>query len=195
MWYSSYCNDCILFPKKLLRVHKKTQAFLTRSTLQGTITYPTLGKGKSSWKVEGSIFHDYPCEFEDSWVLNSSSYRIRKYESSVATAPPEVVIAGFLNHQQYPSWWLNQPIWKICTSKIGSFPQIGMKNTKCLSCHQLVFQGRWKFRKISAQEAHDSSRDAPFGQRWRIKALGGPTGPTFQHSGGVFWRFFNQIRR
>ena len=25
-----------------------------------------------------------------------------------------------------PSWWLNQPIWNIC-SQIGSFPQVGMK--------------------------------------------------------------------
>ena len=25
-------------------------------------------------------------------------------------------------------WWLNQPIWKICSSQIGSFPQVGMKN-------------------------------------------------------------------
>ena len=36
------------------------------------------------------------------------------------------------------SWWLNQPIWKICASQIGSFPQgSGWKFQKCLSCHHL----------------------------------------------------------
>ncbi len=25
------------------------------------------------------------------------------------------------------SWWLNQPIWKICANQIGSSPQVGLK--------------------------------------------------------------------
>ena len=29
--------------------------------------------------------------------------------------------------RSYTSWWLNQPIWKICASQIGSFPYVGMK--------------------------------------------------------------------
>ena len=37
------------------------------------------------------------------------------------------------------SWWLNQPIWKICASQIGSFPQFsGSTFQKYLSCHHLV---------------------------------------------------------
>ena len=36
------------------------------------------------------------------------------------------------------SWWLNQPIWKICSSKWVHLPQIfGVKNKNCLSCHHL----------------------------------------------------------
>ena len=27
------------------------------------------------------------------------------------------------SHQPVPSWWLNQPIWKICERQIGSSPQ------------------------------------------------------------------------
>ena len=41
------------------------------------------------------------------------------------TSPPRV-------HIDTTGWWLNQPIWKICISQIGSFPQIGMKKTKYL---------------------------------------------------------------
>ena len=25
--------------------------------------------------------------------------------------------------EYFPAWWLNQPIWKICASQMGSFPQ------------------------------------------------------------------------
>ena len=28
------------------------------------------------------------------------------------------------------TWWLNQPIWKICNRQIGSFPQVRMKTNK-----------------------------------------------------------------
>ena len=35
-----------------------------------------------------------------------------------------------------PSWWLNQPIWKICASQIGSWnPRVRDENKKYLSCH------------------------------------------------------------
>ena len=30
------------------------------------------------------------------------------------------------------SWWLNQPIWKICSPKLDHFPMWGSKNKKCL---------------------------------------------------------------
>ena len=34
------------------------------------------------------------------------------------------------------SWWLNQPLWKICSSHWESFPQgLGWKLKKSLSCH------------------------------------------------------------
>ena len=37
------------------------------------------------------------------------------------------------------SWWLNQPIWKICSSKWVHLPQFsGWKFPKSLSCHHLV---------------------------------------------------------
>ena len=37
-----------------------------------------------------------------------------------------------------PIWWLNQPVWKICASQIGSFPPFsGWKPKKSLSCHHL----------------------------------------------------------
>ena len=43
----------------------------------------------------------------------------------------------------FPSWWLNQPIWKICASQNGSWiPQIGMNTKKYLSCHHLVSKTR-----------------------------------------------------
>ena len=40
---------------------------------------------------------------------------------------------------KFSSWWLNQPpIWKICASEIGSFPQgSGWKFQKYFSCHHL----------------------------------------------------------
>ena len=31
------------------------------------------------------------------------------------------------------SWWLNQPIWNVCVSQIGSCPQIEVKIKKCFS--------------------------------------------------------------
>ena len=34
--------------------------------------------------------------------------------------------------QKESCWWLNQPIWKICASQIGSFPQVGAENKKYL---------------------------------------------------------------
>ena len=34
-------------------------------------------------------------------------------------------------------WWLNPPIWKICSSKLDHFPKFRDENSKkCLSCHQ-----------------------------------------------------------
>ena len=42
------------------------------------------------------------------------------------------------SNMHFPSWWLNQPNWKICTSQIGSFPHVGVKIKKYLSCHHLV---------------------------------------------------------
>ena len=37
----------------------------------------------------------------------------------------------------FTSWWLNQPIWKICSSNWVISPGIGMNIKKCLSCHHL----------------------------------------------------------
>ncbi len=51
------------------------------------------------------------------------------------------------------SWWLNQPIWKILYSQIGSFSQIGMKKKQpprkhrgivCLAILLVTFWGWWK---------------------------------------------------
>ena len=43
------------------------------------------------------------------------------------------------------SWWLNQPIWKICASQIGSSPQIGMKIRNIWNHHLdfFVFGEMW----------------------------------------------------
>ncbi len=38
------------------------------------------------------------------------------------------------------SWWLNQPIWKICNRQIGSFPQVIIyrgENSKNIWNHHL----------------------------------------------------------
>ena len=35
-------------------------------------------------------------------------------------------------------WWLNQPIWNICSSKWEKFPKIVGEHKKYLSCHHLV---------------------------------------------------------
>ena len=44
-------------------------------------------------------------------------------------------------------WWLNQPIWNICGSQVGSFPQVGVK-IKNIWNHHLVhlgsLWGKWK---------------------------------------------------
>ena len=37
-----------------------------------------------------------------------------------------------VQNRRLVSWWLNQPIWKICASQIGSFPQLGVKITNYL---------------------------------------------------------------
>ena len=46
----------------------------------------------------------------------------------------------FRSQQWNTGWWLNQPIWKICSSNFGWFPPIfpGWKFSKYLSCHHLV---------------------------------------------------------
>ena len=38
------------------------------------------------------------------------------------------------------SWWLNQPIWKICV-KLDTFPKVRGENKKYLSCHHLDKNG------------------------------------------------------
>ena len=40
------------------------------------------------------------------------------------------------------TWWLNQPVWKICKSQIGSFPQIGLNITNMWN-HHLMILGGW----------------------------------------------------
>ena len=37
-----------------------------------------------------------------------------------------------------PSWWLNQPIWKILYSQNGTLPKFRGEHKKYLSCHHLV---------------------------------------------------------
>ena len=46
--------------------------------------------------------------------------------------------ASRLSTQLFTRWWLNQPIWKICSSNWESFPQgSGWKFQKYFSCHHL----------------------------------------------------------
>ena len=40
---------------------------------------------------------------------------------------PSDVSTVVLSAKWFSSWWLNQPIGKICASQIGSLPQVGMK--------------------------------------------------------------------
>ena len=42
--------------------------------------------------------------------------------------------------------WTN-PIWKICASQIGSFPQVGMKNLKKIETTTQLFLGACSFRQ------------------------------------------------
>ena len=52
---------------------------------------------------------------------------------------------GIFFQKPKSGWWLNQPIWKICSSKWESSPGRG-ENKKCLSCHHLEMdhlQGSW----------------------------------------------------
>ena len=43
----------------------------------------------------------------------------------------------FFTAKRNPGWWLNQPIWKICSSNWKSFPRFGVNIKKILSCHHL----------------------------------------------------------
>ena len=49
-------------------------------------------------------------------------------------------------------WWLNQPIWKICSSKWVHLPQgSGVKIKKCLSCHHLEKISYQRFQCLGFQ--------------------------------------------
>ncbi len=44
-----------------------------------------------------------------------------------------------LKRTSFTAWWLNQPIWNICSSNWKSSPNRG-EHKKYLSCHHLVYQ-------------------------------------------------------
>ena len=49
------------------------------------------------------------------------------------------ILEGYetFNQKEIASWWLNQPIWKICSSNWKSSPKFRGENNKHLSCHRL----------------------------------------------------------
>ncbi len=71
------------------------------------------------------------------WSLYFYWFQGSRSDSSTKTA---VLSQPFTkNHKCHTSWWLNQPLWKILYSQIGSFPhKSGWKCQKYLSCHHLA---------------------------------------------------------
>ena len=124
-------------------------------------TYPVDGSEipgeKTSWG-EGSLSHDLqvlaPSKrwwSPEVWTINRISYSCSREQKSRDATTREVEGSRVYPwkmmelEDSFSSWWF-QPLWKICASQIGSFPQIGAKIKKHETTTQFSFGARQMFR-------------------------------------------------
>ena len=80
------------------------------------------------------------CQINGSFVMDSMD-TYQGYGITVMYQTPRIWIQSNISHDSAwllisdPSWWLNQPIWKICSSKWVHLPQIGMNINKNIWNH------------------------------------------------------------
>ena len=75
--------------------------------------------------------------------------------------------------QTLTSWWLNQPLWKICASQIGNLPQTGMKIKKNETTTQYISGNALHSAFVDGSQLFVGSL---YSRRWRTSIFLGNAG-------------------
>ena len=84
--------------------------------------------------IEKNLLPKTPSDLKTS-IFEDQNTQIAKNRFN---GPPPYGILGFVKKKRNKSsWWLNQPIWKLCSSKLESFPNFRGEHKKYLSWHHV----------------------------------------------------------
>ena len=81
----------------------------------------------------------FPTRGEFFFSLQDVNHRTKTHHRGKKTRVPDTFRTGILI-SWFTGWWLNQPLWKICSSNWVHLPQFSGEHKKCLSCHHRVYE-------------------------------------------------------